>query len=132
MMRAAVKDRQTHQPLILFDGVCNLCSTCVKFVIQRERQATFRFASLQSEIGCTVSRVANAADLGSIVLIQNGRQYEKSAAVLRVALKLNRLWPMLFCFIFIPAFAILFMTTLAIDATAGLAKPKTAGYPLMH
>ena len=40
----------THQfsPVILFDGVCNLCNGFVQFVIARDPAARFRFAALQS------------------------------------------------------------------------------------
>jgi predicted DCC family thiol-disulfide oxidoreductase YuxK len=37
--------------LLLFDGVCGLCSRLVQFVLVRDRQRTFHFASLQSPIG---------------------------------------------------------------------------------
>lgn len=39
------------QPLILFDGVCNLCTHSVQFVIQRDAKQQFRFASIQSDLG---------------------------------------------------------------------------------
>ena len=35
--------------IILFDGVCNLCSGVVHFLIARDPHARFRFAALQSE-----------------------------------------------------------------------------------
>ena len=37
------------RPLILFDGMCNLCAGSVRFVIARDPKARFTFASLQSE-----------------------------------------------------------------------------------
>jgi len=37
------------QPVILFDGVCNLCNAAVRWVIARDPDARFRFASLQSD-----------------------------------------------------------------------------------
>jgi predicted DCC family thiol-disulfide oxidoreductase YuxK len=35
--------------LIFFDGVCNLCNGFVQFVIERDPEARFRFAPLQSD-----------------------------------------------------------------------------------
>jgi predicted DCC family thiol-disulfide oxidoreductase YuxK len=35
-------------PIILFDGVCNLCTASVQFVLARDSHKRFRFASLQS------------------------------------------------------------------------------------
>ena len=40
-----------RQKIILFDGVCNLCNGSVIFILQRERSPTFRFASIQSDVG---------------------------------------------------------------------------------
>ena len=92
-----------HQPLLLFDGVCNLCSTLVRFVIQRESKEQLRFASLQSEVGRYLSREDDSTALTSMVLIENGRYYRKSAAALRIVLRLNKLWPLLYCFIVVPS-----------------------------
>ena len=39
------------QPVILFDGICNLCNKSVQFVIRNDAHAIFRFASLQSNTG---------------------------------------------------------------------------------
>jgi predicted DCC family thiol-disulfide oxidoreductase YuxK len=36
------------RPIILFDGVCNLCTGSVQFVVERDSRKQFRFASLQS------------------------------------------------------------------------------------
>ena len=38
-------------PIILFDGVCNLCNSSVNFIIKHDPEAQFLFASLQSEFG---------------------------------------------------------------------------------
>jgi predicted DCC family thiol-disulfide oxidoreductase YuxK len=43
-----------EHPVVLFDGVCNLCSSAVQFIIDRDPKATFRFASLQSEAGAAL------------------------------------------------------------------------------
>jgi predicted DCC family thiol-disulfide oxidoreductase YuxK len=37
--------------LILFDGVCVLCSGWVKFVLERDRKERFRFVPIQSAYG---------------------------------------------------------------------------------
>ncbi|MCH6579770.1 MAG: DUF393 domain-containing protein [Nitrospinae bacterium] len=37
-------------PILLFDGVCNLCTGTVRFVIGRDARKRFRFASLQSPV----------------------------------------------------------------------------------
>ena len=43
-----------EHPVVLFDGVCNVCNRAVNFIIDRDPEGTFRFASLQSEAGRTI------------------------------------------------------------------------------
>ncbi|HEY8997329.1 MAG TPA: DCC1-like thiol-disulfide oxidoreductase family protein [Edaphobacter sp.] len=42
--RSAIADR----PVLLYDGVCALCNGVVRFVLRHDREALFRFASLES------------------------------------------------------------------------------------
>ena len=75
-------------PVILFDGVCNLCNGFVQFVIRRDRAGRFRFASLQSAEGqalLAAHGLPAPTEPESIVLIENGRAYSHSGAVLRLA-----------------------------------------------
>jgi predicted DCC family thiol-disulfide oxidoreductase YuxK len=37
--------------VILFDGVCSLCSWSVQFILRRDPNGYFRFAAMQSPIG---------------------------------------------------------------------------------
>lgn len=94
--------KETHQPLILFDGVCNLCSSLVQFVIRRDKAGSLRFASLQSEAGRYLTDADAEGELDSIILIESGQHYRKSTAALRITLRLGKLWPLLFCFIIVP------------------------------
>lgn len=75
-----------HPPTILFDGVCNLCNASVNFVLDRD-PGTFLFGSLQSEAAQELLYAAGIADHGltSMVLIEGGRAYTESDAVLRIA-----------------------------------------------
>jgi predicted DCC family thiol-disulfide oxidoreductase YuxK len=93
-----VTDDQTgHRPVILFDGVCNLCNASVQFVIRRDPGDVFRFASLQSPAGRTLlQRHGLPADqLASIVLVDGDRCLVKSDAALRIARALRWPWPLL-------------------------------------
>ena len=95
-----------NNPVILFDGVCNLCNGAVQFVIKHDANKQFRFASLQSEFGQKIL-LKNGFDtesLKSFILIENNKIYTKSTAALRVAKKLNAGWPLLYGFIIIPSF----------------------------
>ncbi|MBI3883130.1 MAG: thiol-disulfide oxidoreductase DCC family protein [Sphingobacteriales bacterium] len=94
------------QPIILFDGVCNLCNTAVQFVIRHDPQAKFLFASLQSEAGQQLLQQYNlvANDLNSFVLIQDNKPYIRSAAALKTAWQITGIWKLLYFFIIIPSF----------------------------
>lgn len=94
------------EQVILFDGVCNLCNSSVNFVIDRDTQNQFKFASLQSEFGQEkVQRLGkDPGQLNSIVLIEGDRFYRKSTAALRIARRLSGGWPLLFAFVIIPPF----------------------------
>jgi predicted DCC family thiol-disulfide oxidoreductase YuxK len=94
------------QPIIFFDGVCNLCNGAVQFTIERDHKNIFRFASLQSEFAKTqlVPFNINVLELDSFIMLENGKIYQRSTAALRVAKKLNGLWPLLYGFIIIPRF----------------------------
>jgi len=93
-------------PVILFDGLCNLCSSSVQFIIRHDKKDLFRFASLQGEVGQQVLKAHHlpADDLNSFVLYQQGMVYTKSSGALRVAKQLNGAWPLLYVFIIIPPF----------------------------
>ena len=42
--------------LVLFDGVCVLCSSWVRFILERDVDAQFRFASIQGSMGASIAR----------------------------------------------------------------------------
>ncbi|MES2003254.1 MAG: thiol-disulfide oxidoreductase DCC family protein [Bacteroidota bacterium] len=95
-----------ENPVIFFDGVCNLCTGSVQFVIKHDPAHHFRFASLQSEIGQQLLTQFNlpTEEFGSFILLEKGKVYTKSAAALRVTKQLNGLWPALYAFMIVPPF----------------------------
>lgn len=94
------------EDVIFFDGVCNLCNGAVQFVIERDPKNRFKFAALQSDFAKNqLSNYQLEVKQGdSFVLLENGKVYEQSTAALRVARKLNGLWPLLYGFIIVPPF----------------------------
>lgn len=82
------------QSTVLFDGVCNLCNSSVRWIIARDRQNAHRFASLQSEAGRRALRDAGApASMpDSIVLIDHAGVHTRSTAALRIARRLGFPW----------------------------------------
>jgi predicted DCC family thiol-disulfide oxidoreductase YuxK len=95
-----------NRSIILFDGVCNLCNSAVQFVIQRDKRNNFLFASLQSTPGQELlqSHHLPAGNISSFVLVENRNIYLGSTGALRVAKKLNGIWPLLYIFIIVPKF----------------------------
>jgi len=91
--------------VLLFDGVCNLCNAAVAFVLKRDRRRWFRFASLQSPVAARLlaRHGRSAADLSSLVLIEEGEVLTRSAAALRIARRLGRGWKLLALFRVVPA-----------------------------
>lgn len=81
---------QTGEPVILFDGVCNLCNGWVDFIINRDQAGLFRFAALQSSAGTRLLAAHGLApEMSSIVLIENEAAYSGSTAVLRICTRLD-------------------------------------------
>lgn len=96
-----------EQPVLFFDGTCNLCNSSVQFVIRHDKAGKVKFATLQSSAGAA-SRQAVLSTYGhipdSIILYDEGRYYIQSTAALRLAGHLDGGWRLLRVFLLIPAF----------------------------
>jgi len=93
--------------VVLFDGVCNLCNHTVDFILRHDPHSYFYFASLQSEIAQQLlSGYPNAgtyaSQLDTVLLVEKGKVYEKSSAVLRIASRLSWQWQWLRIFSIVP------------------------------
>src|SRR5882672_5292527 len=84
--------------LLLYDGVCGLCSRLLQFVLPRDRRRVFDFASLQSPTGRAVIERAggNPGELTSFYVVEkyrtpDARVIARSRAALFVAAALG--WP---------------------------------------
>ncbi len=91
------------QAVVLIDGVCHLCQGLVRFIIPRDPKGIFKFAALQSEAGRELLITAGLETdrLNTVVLLDNGRFYTESSAVLRIARRLRFPWPAAYIFILI-------------------------------
>jgi len=89
--------------IILFDGVCNLCNNSVQFILKRDLEGKFKFASLQGNTGRALRNQYDIGpDLSSFILVENNKLYTKSTAALHVCKHLNGSWKMLQIFLFVP------------------------------
>ncbi len=94
------------RPVVLFDGVCNLCSSSVQFIIKHDKKRLFRFASLQSGFGQKVIEQFGlpADELNSFILLKDNKIYTKSTGALMILRKLNGSLPLAYGFIVVPKF----------------------------
>ena len=97
-------EREKDKSIIVFDGYCNFCSGSVLFIIRRDPGLIFRFSASQSETGRRILEEYDLDELAehSLILIKNGRIYNKSGAALRISRQLRGLWPLFYGFILIP------------------------------
>ena len=58
-------------PILLYDGLCGLCNRFVQFVLRRDHNAVFRFASLQSALAASIlaRHNANPTDLDTVYIV---------------------------------------------------------------
>ena len=93
-----------NHPVILFDGICNLCNASVRFIIKHDKNQIFRFSPLQSEYSKvkTDERNLQSSHPESIILIEGEKTYTLSTAVLRIARRMDGIWPAFFVLVIIP------------------------------
>jgi predicted DCC family thiol-disulfide oxidoreductase YuxK len=84
----------TSEPIILYDGVCGFCDRFVQFVVKRDSSAKIKFAALQSEFAKQLLRKFDLPEeaISFVVLIEDDKNYIKSAAVLRTLKYLDGGW----------------------------------------
>jgi predicted DCC family thiol-disulfide oxidoreductase YuxK len=150
--------QQAH--IILFDGVCNLCSASVQFVLKRDSKELFQFCTLQSAIGKRLleqyglqhyglhhndlqnhglqNHRLQSTDLkstgsSSMILLARQKALTKSSAALTIARYLDWPWPLLYGFIVVPKFLPMQYTILsASDVISGLANGTRVGLRRIH
>ena len=93
------------KPVILFDGVCNLCSGSVQFILKRDKEKKFLFASLQSVYGQNLLKQLNLPidTFNSFILFDNGKIFTRSTAALKMFSQLKN-WGWVKIFWIVPKF----------------------------
>jgi predicted DCC family thiol-disulfide oxidoreductase YuxK len=87
-------------PIVLYDGVCGLCNRLVRFILRRDVDDQFRFASLQSPLAAEIlERHGIVCDLNTVYVVLDYQQpaeqlLPRSTAVLFVLKKLRHPWPL--------------------------------------
>lgn len=94
------------QPIIFFDGICNLCQQSVQFMLTHDTKGIFSFASLQSQFAehILAPHGISTAEMNTFILLEKNTVYTRSTAALRVLKKLGGLWALLYVLIVVPPF----------------------------
>lgn len=92
------------RPLIVFDGVCVLCSGFVRFVLRHDRPDQFRFAAAQSTIGDALYRHYGlpTTPWDTNLLIAEGRLFTRSSAAIEITRRFGGLWSLIGLVRFVP------------------------------
>ncbi len=92
--------------VLLFDGVCVLCSRLVQFMAKRDKKSQFRFIALQSASGKSLLTQYGLPEdfIESVVYISNGRLHLKSSAILYMLKDMGGVWRLPFIFMAFPRF----------------------------
>lgn len=101
-----MENSSNTNPVILFDGVCNLCNSSVLFVIKHDSKNQFRFASIQGDYGQQVLKQFHLPpnSLNSFILLKDNQIYTHSTGALKVVKELSGAWRWLYVFIIVPPF----------------------------
>jgi predicted DCC family thiol-disulfide oxidoreductase YuxK len=95
-----------EKKIILFDGVCNLCSSSVRFILKHDKKNQFLFSSLQGKTGQAYLKKFNLPvdAFNSFMLVEGEKLYTRSSGALRMLKYLGNGWQLLYAFIIVPKF----------------------------
>jgi predicted DCC family thiol-disulfide oxidoreductase YuxK len=74
------------QPVVVYDGVCLLCSRWIRFLLNHDDEGRYLFAAMQSESGRHLLQ-SNGLDPDSpysMLLVENGQGYTDTTAIAKV------------------------------------------------
>jgi predicted DCC family thiol-disulfide oxidoreductase YuxK len=96
--------KQNVDNLIIVDGYCKLCHHAARLIMKNDRKGIFNFITNQSAEARKHFKYKSSYEIipDSVVFIEEGKVYTKSAAALRIARKMNLPWPALYPLILIP------------------------------
>lgn len=82
--------------IVLFDGQCVFCDHSVQFILKRDVDEVFQFASLQSDVGQQLLNQYNVdPSMDSIVVIYKNKVYIQSDAAIVIAQQFKGIWKLL-------------------------------------
>lgn len=92
------------RPLVVFDGVCVLCSFFARWIVARDKSGAFMFTTAQSRLGQALYKhyELDREDFETNLVIINGVLHEKMFAALAVCKVVGYPWRMLSVLRFLP------------------------------
>jgi predicted DCC family thiol-disulfide oxidoreductase YuxK len=71
---------------VIYDGVCKLCNGWVNFVIRHDKHRAVRLAAVQNKAGKALAEWSglSAEKINTIILIDDGKVYKRSEAIIKV------------------------------------------------
>ena len=100
-----VNEALKKQPLLLFDGKCDLCNQAILFFLKHEKNKELHFISIESELGISIKNYFEInTKTDSMILIKNHDAFIKSCAALRLTKYMKGGWPLLIVLVIIPPF----------------------------
>lgn len=87
-------DAPAENAVIVFDGVCALCSRWVRFLLRFDHRGRYRFAAMQGTYGRTLLQQhgLDPDDPMSFLLLEDGQAWTDTDAILRVLSGLGGVW----------------------------------------
>lgn len=100
-----IQNTKINNPLILFDGYCNLCSGGVNLILKNEKKPLYYFLSLQSpKVKEYFPDLIISEPPESIILIENDKIFKSSTAALKISKNLKFPWYIFYYSIYLPSF----------------------------
>jgi predicted DCC family thiol-disulfide oxidoreductase YuxK len=100
----AVPDFPDDKAIVVFDGVCIMCSRLVEFAINRDPNAELKLCTAQSELGKALFRHygLNTESYETNLVLADGRAYGKLDSVAVVGKKIGGFWRLASAFTYLP------------------------------
>ncbi|MDP4238345.1 MAG: DCC1-like thiol-disulfide oxidoreductase family protein [Bacteroidota bacterium] len=83
-----------QSPVIIFDGVCNLCCGWVQFLMRKDKRMKFKLVAIQSNRGQHLLQSVGLhnRDLETVIYLKGSQYFRESSAVLEILEDLGGMW----------------------------------------
>ena len=94
----------TDNPVLFFDGVCNMCNRWIDFLVRHDRKQRYRFAPLQGTTATyAIPEYVQSGEYETMVFVEGGNVFTQSTGALRVIAGLGGIWSLAKVLLWIPA-----------------------------